>query len=67
MNPLIRFEFTVPAPGSAAENQASTFQWNASFVDFNTTRTNLFGAYLIKPPMGFYYPVTDVANELGAN
>ncbi|KAJ8089664.1 hypothetical protein PM082_014926 [Marasmius tenuissimus] len=79
MNPLIRaffltlpivlcrsFEFTVPAPGSAVENQASTFQWNASFVDFNTTRTNLFGVYLIKPPMGFYCPVTDVANGLGA-
>ncbi|KAL0056721.1 hypothetical protein AAF712_016671, partial [Marasmius tenuissimus] len=57
------FNFTI-------QNQVSVgqfvLQWNASSSDFDTTAKS-FIIVLVKPPEGFYCPVTDVANGLGSN
>ncbi|KAK1223845.1 hypothetical protein PQX77_013274, partial [Marasmius sp. AFHP31] len=61
--------FTVPPDNTTSQGDIITFQWNATFSDFNTTNPTVsFAALLIFPPDDNYHcPQTNIITQLGAD
>ncbi|KAK1219284.1 hypothetical protein PQX77_018004 [Marasmius sp. AFHP31] len=61
--------FTVPPDNTTGQGVNITFQWNATFSEFNTTNPTVsFAALLIFPPGDNYHcPQTNIITQLGAN